>query len=51
VEKRVYLLKEFCRQCGDNELDVPDPIGQSHAAYQDCLLIINEAVEKIEGLL
>ena len=33
------------------ELDVPDPIGQSHAAYEECLVSIEEAVEKIEGLL
>ncbi len=53
VENRVYLLKEFCRHniSGESELDVPDPIGQSHASYQDCLLIINEAVEKIVDLL
>ena len=53
VEKRVYLLKEFCRQPsgGDSEVDVPDPIGQSHMAYQDCLSMINEAVEKIVELL
>ena len=53
VEKRVYLIKEFCRQPPGVEvdLDVPDPIGQSHASYQDCLLTINEAVEKIVELL
>ncbi len=53
VEKRVYLLKEFCHQPSGAEmdLDVPDPIGQPHAAYQECLLMINEAVEKIVELL
>lgn len=51
VEKRVYLLKEFCRHSGDSELDVPDPIGQSHESYQDCMVIINEAVDKIVELL
>jgi len=30
---------------------VPDPIGQPHAAYQECMLTIDEAVAKIEGLL
>ena len=24
---------------------MPDPIGQPHAAYQECLLTINEAIE------
>lgn len=51
VEKRVYLLKEFCRQKHDADLDVPDPIGQSHEAYQECLGVINEAVDKIVELL
>lgn len=53
VEKRLYLLKEFCHQPSGAELDLDilDPIGQSHGAYQDCLLMINEAVEKIVGLL
>lgn len=52
VEKRVYLLKEF----GDKHnfeagSDVPDPIGQGHAEYHECLLTIKEAIDKIEGLL
>lgn len=53
VENRVYLLKEFCHQPpgGDPDLDVPDPIGQPHNVYEDCLAIINEAVEKIVELL
>ncbi len=53
VEKRLYLLKEFCHQPSGVELDldISDPIGQSHLAYQDCLLMINEAVEKIVELL
>ncbi|MBF0511780.1 MAG: threonylcarbamoyl-AMP synthase [Candidatus Omnitrophica bacterium] len=53
VEKRVYLLKEFCgvHRGFESDLDLPDPIGQSHEAYEECLLTINEAIEKIEGLL
>jgi len=53
VEKRVYLLKEFgnTHRGFEADLDVPDPIGQPHAAYQECLLTIDEAVEKIERLL
>jgi tRNA threonylcarbamoyl adenosine modification protein (Sua5/YciO/YrdC/YwlC family) len=53
VEKRVYLLKEFgnTQRGFEADLDVPDPIGQPHAAYQECLLTIEEAVEKIERLL
>jgi L-threonylcarbamoyladenylate synthase len=53
VEKRVYLLKEFgaTHHGGEADLDVPDPIGQPHAAYEECLLTIEEAIGKIEGLL
>ena len=53
VEKRVYLLKEFgnTQRGFEADLDVPDPIGQPHAAYQECLLTIDEAIEKIERLL
>ena len=31
--------------------DVPDPIGQGHTEYQECLLTIKEAVDKIVGLI
>ena len=53
VEQRVYLLKEFCHHTAgpEGDLDVPDPIGQSHVAYEDCLLNINEAIERIVELL
>jgi hypothetical protein len=52
VEKRVYLVKEFVdRPPFDADPDVPDPIGRGHAEYQDCLLTIKEAVERIEKLL
>ncbi len=53
VEKRVYLLKEFAStQRGiEADLDVPDPIGQPHTAYAECMTTIEEAVVKIEELL
>ncbi len=53
VEKRVYLLKEFSPIAGgyESDLDLSDPIGQPHAAYEECLLTINEAIEKIVGLI
>lgn len=52
VEKRVYLLKEFCDSRYFEALpDVPDPIGQGHAEYQECLLTIKDAIDKIVGLL
>lgn len=53
VEKRVYLLKEFAcdPRSFETDMDVPDPIGQPHAAYEECLLTIDEAVGKIVDLL
>ena len=52
VEKRVYLLKEFSSERSfDTDMDVPDPIGQPHAAYEECLLTIEEAIEKIKALI
>jgi len=52
VEKRVYLLKEFANIAPSEEnFDIPDPIGSSHESYQDCLKIIEEAVDKIERLI
>ena len=52
VEKRVYLLKEFIdRPSFQSDLDVPDPIGQGHAEYQECLLTIKEAIDKIVDLI
>ena len=52
VEKRVYLLKEFVDSRGfQSDPDVPDPIGRGHAEYQDCLLSIKEAVDKIVDLI
>jgi tRNA threonylcarbamoyl adenosine modification protein (Sua5/YciO/YrdC/YwlC family) len=52
VEKRVYLLKEFAETQGySSDLDVPDPIGRGHAEYQECLLTIKEAINKIVDLI
>jgi len=53
VEKRVYLLKEFANthRGFEADLDVPDPIGQTHEAYEGCLLTIDEAIEKIVELI
>ena len=53
VEKRVYLLREFVNTPSGYqfELDVPDPIGQPHYAYKECLAIVKEAMHKIVGLV
>ena len=52
VEKRVYLLKEFANIAPSEEnFDIPDPIGSSHESYQECLKIIEEAIDKIVRLV
>jgi len=53
VEKRVYLLREFASMPSNlhEDMDIPDPIGQSHQAYKDCLRIIKEAMHKIVELV
>jgi tRNA threonylcarbamoyl adenosine modification protein (Sua5/YciO/YrdC/YwlC family) len=50
VEKRLYLLKEFAKII-DNDLNIPDPIGQSIDYYQKVFYTIREAVERIANLL
>lgn len=53
VEKRVYLLREFANIPSNFpvDLDIPDPIGRSYQAYQECLGVIKEAVLKIVELV
>lgn len=53
VEKRVYLLGEFqstpVRR--ESDLDIPDPIGKSHEAYQECLAFIEDCLKKVIRLV
>ncbi len=53
VEKRVYLLREFANisSKAQEDLDIPDPIGQSHHAYKDCARVIKEAIHKVVELV
>lgn len=53
IEQRVYLLKEFTDipKGHEADLDIADPIGRSHEAYEECMLMIKEAVEKIVKLI
>jgi protein-tyrosine-phosphatase len=53
VENRVYLLREFAST--DNNatfnLDIPDPIGKSSIAYEECMLMIKDSVDKLAALI
>jgi len=53
VEKRIYLLKEFATipKGYETDLDIFDPIGRPHEAYEECMLTIKEAVGKIVKLI
>ena len=53
IEKRVYLLKEFASIPHGSEwdLDIPDPIGKSAQVYEECLLTIKEAIQRIVKLV
>ncbi len=53
VEKRVYLLRELQanKTQGYSQLDIPDPIGQPHAAYKACMEVIRDSVDKIVKLV
>ena len=53
VEKRIYLIKEFCTDAGvsQSELDVADPIGRDHEDYRSCLGVIDSAIDRIVELL
>ena len=53
VEKRVYLLREFASLPVGHEvdLDIPDPIGKPPEAYEECLLTIKDAANKLIDLV
>ncbi len=53
VEKRVYLLREFTSLPSGTmaSIDIPDPIGKPPEAYEECFLIIKEAVAKVMKLI
>lgn len=53
VEKRVYLLREFANipKGFAMDLDIPDPIGKPSEAYEECLFMIKEAVDKVVNLI
>ena len=49
---RTYLLREFAKiSSGAYDLGVPDPIGQGAQTYEECAVVIKEAVQKIAELV
>lgn len=53
VEKRVYLLGEFKSTPirHERDLDIPDPIGQSHAQYAACRDAIRDCLDRVLTLV
>ncbi len=53
VEKRVYLLREFANipKGFENSLEIPDPVGKPKEIYEQCMLTIQEAIDKIVDLI
>lgn len=54
IADRVYLLREFAEtKKGDamNDLDIPDPIGQSLDGYRQSMNVIKNALEKVKELI
>ncbi|MFH0754998.1 MAG: L-threonylcarbamoyladenylate synthase [Candidatus Omnitrophota bacterium] len=53
VEKRVYLVGEFSSRpvLHEQDLDIADPIGRGHGEYRECLLSIQDCLERIKGLV
>lgn len=51
VKNRLFLLKEFAKIEDDNELDVEDPMGQSHDFYSRTFYKIKEAIERIAQII
>lgn len=53
VEKRVYLLREFANTSADfsGNIDIPDPIGKPPEAYEECLLTIKDALDRLVKLV
>ena len=50
TKNKVYLITEFCRPQGEEELvnpDVPDPIGRPIEVYEESFKIIKEATERM----
>jgi len=53
AENRVYLLREFHDEPLSTHLnlDIPDPIGKPAESYEECLIMIKEAIQKLVHLI
>ena len=50
AKNRLFLLKEFAK-IGDNDLNIPDPLGASLEFYEKTFSTIKDAVERIMKIL
>jgi protein-tyrosine-phosphatase len=48
---KTYLLKEYGRSGGQEDINVPDPIGRPLDDYRRCLEIIKKEIERIAKIL
>ena len=51
AKNRLFLLKEFAKISGNNNLDVADPIGKSREFYSQTFATIKEAIERISSII
>jgi tRNA threonylcarbamoyl adenosine modification protein (Sua5/YciO/YrdC/YwlC family) len=51
AKNRLFLLKEFAKISGNNNLDIADPIGKSREFYKQTFEMIKEAVERISQII
>ncbi len=50
VYDRVYLLREFLKEGAGASIEIPDPMGQPLSAYEECVSVIDAAVQKLAAL-
>lgn len=53
VEQRVYLLRELAIQPASGVLisEIPDPMGRPAEVYEECMLTIKDAIDKVIQLI
>jgi len=51
VHDRVFLLREFVEEGPGGNVEILDPMGQPLSAYEECVSVIDAAVQKLAKLL